>query len=120
MKTANIYQDIRWNEHKPVSTVLFETGFTKEIRIAMQKGTLMKEHKTSYPIVVEILEGLIDFGVKQETKSLTKGDLITLEGNMPHNLRAKENSIVRLTLTKYDKTNRVEALLRSKTGKNGK
>lgn len=108
MKTANLYQDITYNENKPVITVLFETDFTKEIRIAMQKGTEMKEHKTSYPIVVEILEGNIDFGVDQETQHLIKGDLIALGGNVPHDLKANENSIIRLTLTKYDNAKRVE------------
>ena len=108
MKIANIYQDIAYKENKPVITVLFETDFTKEIRIAMQKGTIMKEHKTSYPIVIEILEGNIDFGVEQETNRLTKGDLIALGGNVPHDLKANENSIIRLTLTKYDNAKRVE------------
>ncbi len=108
MKTANIYQDLTYNKNKPLITVLFETNFTKEIRIAMQKGTVMKEHKTSYPIVVEILEGNIDFGVEHETQHLSKGDLIALDSNVPHDLKAEENSIIRLTLTKYDNTNRVE------------
>lgn len=111
MKTAHIYQDITYNENKPVINVLFETDFTKEIRIAMQRGTVMKEHKTSYPIVVEILEGNIDFGVRQETKYLAKGDLIALGGNVPHDLKANENSIIRLTLTKYDNAERVEKVI---------
>lgn len=108
MKTANIYENIIYNENKPIITVLFETDFTKEIRIVMQKGTVMKEHKTSYPIVVEILDGDIEFGVNQETNHLTKGDLIALYGNVPHDLKANENSIIRLTLTKYDNAKRVE------------
>lgn len=113
MKTANIYQDITYNENKPIINVLFETDFTKEIRIAMQKGTVMKEHKTSYPIVVEILEGNIDFGVEHETQHLLKGDLIALDGNVPHDLKANENSIIRLTLTKYDNAKRVEKVAKN-------
>ncbi len=110
MKTANLYHDIAYNESRPAITVLFETDFTKEIRIAMQKGTTMREHKTSYPIVVEVLEGSIDFGVEQQTKHLIKGDLIALESNVPHDLKANESSIIRLTLTKNDSVKRVESV----------
>lgn len=108
MKTANIYQNIAFDANKPLITVLFETDFTKEIRIAMKKDTTMKEHKTSFPIVVELLDGSIDFGVQQQIKHLQKGDLIALEGNVPHDLKALEDSIIRLTLTKYDDAKRVE------------
>ncbi len=108
MKTASILKNVEYNNRKPIITVLFETEFTKEIRIAMQKNTVMKEHKTSFPIVVEIVEGNINFGVQQQTKNLIKGDLIALESNVPHDLTANENSIIRLTLTKYDDVNRVK------------
>ena len=113
MKTASIYQNLAYNTNKPLIKVLFETSFTKEIRIAMQKGTMMKEHKTSYPIVVEIVDGNIDFGVQNEILNLKKGDLIALEGNTPHDLKAHENSIIRLTLTKHDETDRVESVIDS-------
>jgi quercetin dioxygenase-like cupin family protein len=107
MITANIYQDTVFNPDKPLIKVLLETDFTKEIRIAMHRGTLMKEHKTAFPIVVEIVEGSIDFDVQGTSHPLKKGDLIALEGGVPHSLKAGENSIIRLTLTKDDRTNRV-------------
>jgi len=107
MKEASILKDVQYNEHKPIITVLFETDFTKEIRIAMHDGTAMKEHKTSFPIVINVLEGSIDFGVNGEVKRLDAGALIALDSNVPHDLKALENSIVRLTLTKYDNTARV-------------
>ncbi len=111
MKKANIHEKVTFNETKPMISVLFETDFTKEIRIAMHKNTQMKEHKTAYPIVVEIIEGEINFGVKGNIENLKKGDLVALEGNISHDLKAVENSIIRLTLTKYDTPERVESVL---------
>tara|TARA_B100000809_G_scaffold262125_1_gene312402 strand:+ start:659 stop:997 length:339 start_codon:yes stop_codon:yes gene_type:complete len=111
MKTASLYKDLKFDEHKPVITVLFETTFTKEIRIAMQKGTKMKEHKTPFSIVVEIVDGNIDFGVNGDNYNLLKGRLIALDGNVPHDLEAKEDSIIRLTLTKNDEINRVKNII---------
>ncbi|MBB6463948.1 cupin domain-containing protein [Flammeovirga kamogawensis] len=107
MKLADIQNELVFNEKKPLITVLFETHFTKEIRIAMQKGTVMKEHKTSYPIVVQIVKGAIDFGVQGEILDLNEGKILALDGGVPHDLRAKEDSVIRLTLTKNDDTNRV-------------
>ncbi len=111
MKTADIYKDIEYSAENPVINVLFETDFTKEIRIVMQKGTAMKKHKTKFPIVVQLMEGEIDFGVNDEVKNLQKGGLIALDGNIPHDLKAAEDSVIRLTLTKYDETERVRKVI---------
>ena len=111
MKITNIYQDIVYNETKPVINVLFETDFTKEIRIAMQNATVMKKHKTPFPIVIEIIEGEIDFGVQGEILNLKKGNLIALDGGVPHDLSANKDSIIRLTLTKSDKIDRVKKVI---------
>ena len=108
MKTASIYGSLEFNENRPAIKVLLETPFTKEIRIALKKGQEMKEHKTSFPIVIYIVEGIIDFGLPTERMQLNKGDLIALDGNVPHDLVAVAESIVRLTLTMQDTADRVK------------
>lgn len=108
MRTANFYQELEFSNDKPVIKSLLETDFTKEIRIAMKENQEMKEHKTPYPIVVELLQGQIVFGVQNQNYHLKKGDILTLEGNVPHNLIALEESIIRLTISKLDSLKRVE------------
>jgi quercetin dioxygenase-like cupin family protein len=108
---ASLYEDLEYNENKPVINVLFETSFTKEIRIALKKGVEMKEHQSPFSIVIQIVEGTIEFGVDGNTHLLEKGQLISLDGHVPHNLLAKKDSIVRLTLTKADKAARVKSLV---------
>ncbi len=110
MNTTSLYKNLEFKENKPVITVLLESDFTKEIRIAFKAEHVMKEHKTPFPIVVEIVEGEIDFGVHGKTHFLKKGDLIALEGGVPHDLKAKSESIVRLTLSKFDTSERVKAV----------
>ncbi len=107
MKTSSLINNIEYNEDKPSVNVLFETENTKEIRIVFRKGQAMKNHQTPFPIIVEIFEGEIDFDVRGETHRLQKGDLVALEGNVQHNLKAKADSIVRLTLSTKDKAKRV-------------
>lgn len=108
MHLASLSENIEFNDNKPAIKVLLETDAGKEIRIVFKKGQVMKEHKTPFPIVVEIFEGEINFGVRGEIHSLNKGSLIALEGNVPHDLLATEDSIVRLSLNKADSTKRVQ------------
>jgi len=111
MKTASLANNIEFNETKPAISVLLETSSTKEIRIVFRNGQKMKEHKTPFPIVVEIFDGTLDFGVNGETHNLVRGDMLTLEGNIPHDLMATSDCTVRLSLNKLDKVERVQAVV---------
>ena len=111
MNTASLIKNHEYGDNKPAISVLLETAYSKEIRIAMRAGQVMKEHKTPFPIVVELFEGKLDFGVQGNVLHLVKGDLIALEGNIPHDLKATEDSIVRLTLRKADSAKRVEKVI---------
>jgi quercetin dioxygenase-like cupin family protein len=101
-------KDLEFSDEKIVTKVILESSFSKEIRILLKSGQVMKEHKAPFPIIVHLLEGEIDFGVQGAVHLLKKGAIITLEGNIPHDLTARKDSIVRLTLSKLDKAERVE------------
>lgn len=107
MKKTSLTENVIYNENKVAISVLFETETTKEIRVVFKENQLMKEHKTKFPITVEIFEGAIDFGVDGTIHKLVKGDLVSLEASVPHDLIAVKDSIVRLTLSKLDTVDRV-------------
>jgi len=108
MQTASFYKDLEFSDESVVIKPMLDSDFGKEIRIAFQDGQVMKEHKTKFPITVMTMRGSIEFGVGEKTVILHEGDVIALEGNVPHDLQAKTNCIVRLTLTKSDDVNRVK------------
>jgi len=108
MKTAAFLDEVIFNDNKVSIKVLLETDFTKEIRIAMKAGQEMREHKAPLPIVVQVVQGEISFGVNGERISLRAGDMVALEPAVLHALMAKEDSIVRLTLSKGDHVDRVQ------------
>tara|TARA_R110002051_G_scaffold3131_6_gene16850 strand:- start:1549 stop:1893 length:345 start_codon:yes stop_codon:yes gene_type:complete len=103
-----------FNDQKIVTQVLLETTFSKEIRILLKKGQLMKEHKAPFPIIIHMVQGKIDFGAENAIHPLKAGDIITLDSNVPHDLSAKDDSIVRLTLSKLDTAERVVGVVGNK------
>ena len=92
---------------------LFDGPHSKEIRINLEKGAQMKEHKAPGAIMVQVLSGRIEFSVGDENVILGALDMITLEPNVLHALTALENSIVRLSLSKNDDVSRVFRVLKS-------
>lgn len=113
MITANILNDLNYNSEKPAIKVLFETESTKEVRILFRADQVMAEHSTKYPITVAMIAGTLDFGVEGEVHHLEAGDMLNLEGSVPHDLKATSDAIVRLTLSKADSISRVEHVIES-------
>ncbi|WP_312398371.1 cupin [Chryseobacterium sp.] len=112
MEKASIFENIVYGDTKPAINVLLNTDSIKEVRIVFRKNQEMKEHKAGYPIVVDIVEGSIDFGVLGQRHLLNKGMLVALEASVPHDLIANEDSIVRLSLHKSDNISRVEQVIK--------
>lgn len=111
MKVASFLENIKFNSDKPALTLLSDTSFSKEVRIVFKKGQIMEDHEAPFSIVVQVLKGSIEFGLNNETEQLNVGDLVSLKPHEVHNLKALEESIVRLTLSKKDSLQRVEKVL---------
>lgn len=108
MNIESYNENLTFQEDRILTQVILETSFSKEIRILLKAGQVMKEHKAPFPIIVHVLEGEINFGVEGEVHLLKKGAIVTLEGKVPHDLTALKDSIVRLTLSKLDDELRVK------------
>lgn len=112
MNSANILKDVSYGDKKPKISLLLETATSKEIRIVFAKDQYMKEHQTPHPITVEMVDGNLDFGVEGTVHNLVKGDILSLDGGVPHDLLAKSKCIVRLSLSKADTLQRVEDVVK--------
>ncbi|HEH5120370.1 TPA: cupin domain-containing protein [Campylobacter coli] len=92
--------------------VLIDDEHSKEIQILMAKDSIMKEHKAPFAIRVQVLNGKIWFEVENERFELNALDMISLEASVPHSLGGLEDSVIRLSLNKLDKVQRVNAVLK--------
>ena len=115
MKIGSFKEKSGEQEIKIRPKLVLESSFSKEIQIVLKQGQKMKEHQTPFPIIVHLLEGEIDFGVNGKNYSLNKDSIIALEGAVPHDLRAKKDSIIRLTISKFDTYERIENVIDDST-----
>lgn len=114
MLVASLFDNISYAENHPTAQVLIHTDYCKEIRILFKSGQEMKAHKAPYPIIIEIVDGEIDFMAGGENHLLSKGTLVSLEGHIVHSLKATKDSIVRLSLYKNDQIDRVQEVVQIK------
>jgi len=111
MKTGSLTENQMYRDDKPAVQVLLKTATSKEIRIMMKRTQVMKEHKAPFPIVIELFEGAIDFGVNGKKQFLKKGDLIALDANVPHDLKCVDDCIIRLSVSTLDNINRIKKVI---------
>lgn len=90
------------------------TSYSKEIQIILPKSCSLKDHKTSHDIVVQVLKGCVEFGIKDNgVIILNQLDSISLSANVVHNLLAIDDSIIRLSISSLDTKDRVDRVLLS-------
>lgn len=68
------------------------------IMMAMEGGDLMREHSAKGVVTVQVLRGHAALTAGDETHDMRAGELVMLQPEVPHDLRAEEQSVVLLTI----------------------
>lgn len=107
-----LYEIRNWNtsSNELKITALYEDENSKEIQIILPKGKMMNDHSAPGSIIVQVLKGEIDFGINGANINLKELMSIKVAANITHNLVAKEDSIIRLSLAKNDSLTRVKSV----------
>lgn len=95
---AELKQETTWADSDRNSITVFKSNTTTIVLIGLHKNAELKQHTAFGNISVQVLEGEINFVAEQQTRSLVKGQMITLAANIPHSVRALEESFFLLTL----------------------
>jgi quercetin dioxygenase-like cupin family protein len=77
---------------------LFKKSDFRMVLIMMDQGSILKEHHADGTISVQVLRGAIDFRVHGETHSLQTNRVLTLGASIKHELEAREESAILLTI----------------------
>lgn len=78
--------------------VLYESAFSREIRIAMYAHQVMRDHESEYPIAIEVCEGAVTLSTEEQELILPKGEILGLEAGVKHHIEALQETLLRLTI----------------------
>lgn len=94
-----IKEEQAWKNGDRNAITLFKSDEVRVVLIALHVGAELKTHTAPGTISVQVLEGEITFGTEQKTITLTTGQLITLQKEVPHSVFANKESTFLLTLS---------------------
>ena len=81
-----------------MTRTLFKTKSVEVVRIVMQAGKEIHEHRAPGEIVVQCLEGRIAFTALGKTRELGAGQLLYLAAGEAHSVRCTDNASLLLTI----------------------
>lgn len=83
-----------------VSKPLVNSDALRQVVFAMDKGQSMSEHRAPFIVVVQVLDGELEFTVDGQARRLTAHDWLVMPPDKPHDLDAVEPTRFLLTLAK--------------------
>jgi quercetin dioxygenase-like cupin family protein len=81
-----------------VSTALFKTEEIEVIRMVLRAGREVPEHSVPGEMTLQCLEGAVELSLHDGVRILRAGQLVCLQGNAPHAVRAIDNASLLLTI----------------------
>jgi quercetin dioxygenase-like cupin family protein len=80
------------------TTTLFRTDKLEVVRLVMEAGKEIAEHQAPSELIVQCLEGKVEFFTLGKFETLTAGSLLYLPANEPHSLKCREDASMLLTM----------------------
>ncbi len=81
-----------------LSQVIFKNERLRVVRFAFDKGQELTEHTASRPVVIEAISGEFDLTFGGSDVVIGPGSWTYLEANLPHSVKARQPSVLLLTL----------------------
>ncbi|MEQ9405619.1 MAG: hypothetical protein RIM99_18665 [Cyclobacteriaceae bacterium] len=95
MTIPTILEELSTSE-KPVAKVLHKSDSSRTVCIGFNKGMQLKEHKTTKPTTLLVLNGSIEYTEGEEVYNLSKYDQYEIPPNVVHAVNALEDSLIML------------------------
>lgn len=80
------------------STALVRTDDFEVMRMVLLTGKSVPQHHIPGELTIQCLEGTVELQAHDKTQPLHAGDLVYLEGDVPHALYALEDSAILVTM----------------------
>jgi quercetin dioxygenase-like cupin family protein len=87
----------RFIEDQPHAELLTQVADTRVLLISFRAGQLLKEHQVSHNILVQTLQGTVEFRTAEKSVVLRPGMILQLDANISHNVLAQTEAILLIT-----------------------
>ncbi|VTP93876.1 cupin domain-containing protein [Sphingobacterium daejeonense] len=98
-----IKSETTWIDSDRNAVTLFKSETMRIVLIGLHKNAELKPHKANGVISVQVIEGNIEFTAEDQITSLEKRQMIALQENIIHSVKALTESFFLLTLAMNNK-----------------
>jgi quercetin dioxygenase-like cupin family protein len=91
-------QEPNWVNGDRNTMTIFKSETMRIVLMGLHEKAELKAHKANGVISVQVVEGKINFTAEEQTASLEKGQMIALQANIIHSVKALSDSFFLLTL----------------------
>jgi len=95
----DLHKLTHFDDSKPNVQIIARSGHARQILFSLRAGQGLREHTTSSQIAVQVISGQLTFGVGEEKQTVTPGQLVLLEADVPHSVHAERDTAMLLTMT---------------------
>jgi len=86
-----------------ISETLVRTDHLEIFRYALPAGKVIDTHTAAGSMVVQCLEGTVEFTALGKTQQLTSGKMLYLQDHEPHALKALSDALLLITILLHRK-----------------
>lgn len=95
---TQLKNETAWAESDRNSVTVFKSDTMRILVIGLHANAELKPHKANGIVNVQVLEGKIEFSAENQINQLKPGQIITLQDNIVHSVKALTDSFFLLTL----------------------
>lgn len=97
-----VKEESAWKESDRNSITLFKSDTLRIVLIGLHKNAEIKTHVARSVISVQVLEGEVKFNTEEHNAQLQKGQMVTLQPQIPHSVFAVKESFFLLTVASLE------------------
>jgi quercetin dioxygenase-like cupin family protein len=99
---GSVLEELRAEDHPARSghrqMALFRRGPVTKVLFSFEEGGRLEEHSAPGLVSIHVLDGRLDIAAGGQEHELEGGDVLVLDPNVPHDVRARQRSAMLLTV----------------------
>ena len=98
-QVREVWEHVQEGHGGHTAKTLVKLSHMRIVMMALRRGSVVPEHASEGEMALHVLSGRIRFEAGGETRELGPGKLVSMASELPHDIRALDDSTVLLTLS---------------------